>query len=165
MPFSLAQRRISVPTHWPMLSSLRSWVSAPAGWDLGAARAPGVSMGTRVMQSRNAEVRRPVPLSTPPGVTPLVWRTGERWGFPGGKHSTFIAVSPKTQRNVYENSCWPGQVGYAHRGHTAGGSFLNPSASPSPQLPRDWMIELSRALCCFPAQRLPCHVTSGARAF
>lgn len=51
------------------------------------------------------------------GDSSLVWRTGERRGFPGGEHSTFIAVCPKTQRNVYENSCWPGQVG-TQRAHS-----------------------------------------------
>ena len=38
------------------LFSLRSQVSAPAGQDLGAARAPGVGMGTGVTRSGSAEV-------------------------------------------------------------------------------------------------------------
>lgn len=39
-------------------------------------------------------------------------------------------------------SCWQGQVGYSYREHTSGGSFLNPSASPVPQLTLDWTVEL-----------------------
>lgn len=53
-----------------------------------------------------------------------------------------IAVFPKTQRNTHENGCRQGQVGYAYREHTSGGSFLNPSASSSPQLTPDWTVEL-----------------------
>lgn len=48
-------------------SSFRSWVSAPARQDLGAARAPGIRMGTGVTQSGNAEVSRAFTQSTTRG--------------------------------------------------------------------------------------------------
>lgn len=54
---SLALRRLLVPADWSALSAPRSQVNAPAGQDLGAARAPGVRMGTGVTRSRSAEVR------------------------------------------------------------------------------------------------------------